>query len=538
MNKTELRSLGEGTPSGLLASRAALAPDNIALVCGDTELTYRHLDDQATAVARGLLGYGLTPDETVASFLSNRPETLITALGLNRAGGVIVPVNTAFKSSFLRTPLEVTGARILFTEAALAESVLSIGDMPSTLGTVVFIDQIPAQVPSGVRIMTLQDLLDHGGTDLELPVRGPADTHSIAFTSGTTGRSKGVVSPNLAPVIGARESAVAFELTPSDRAYTAFPLFHGMALVSTCLAAWYAGATAIVAPQLSISGFWDDIRRTRATQFNALGAVLHMLLSLPPSEQDRDHHVTRVFSAPSPPDALYRFESRFGVHLIEGYGQTETKNILYNPVRGRKVGSMGIPTATSIVEIHGEDGTRLPPGHPGEIVYRPTLPNIMLKEYFGDPDATLAAMKDLWWHTGDIGVTDDDGFFYFFDRKKDALRRRGENISSVEVEEVIVTHPEVQIAAVIGVQSELGENEVLALVQVTDPDTFDHAALHAFCVQHLPRFMVPRYLRAVTSLPLTSTGKVRKVDLRNDGLTADTFDAVTAGVDVNTRRKN
>jgi crotonobetaine/carnitine-CoA ligase len=538
MNTIELGSLGGGTPAGLLASRAALAPGNVALMCGNEEFTYRHLDDRATAVARGLVAFGLAPEETVGSFLSNRPETLITALGLNRAGGIIVPVNTAFTGSFLSRPLEVTGVRLLFTEATLADAVTSMDPMPTTLTTIVFVDHIPARVPSGVGVMTLTDLVERGSEDVELPLRGPADTHSIAFTSGTTGRSKGVVSPNLAPVIGARESAVAFELNPRDRAYTAFPLFHGMALVSTCLAAWYAGATAIVAPQLTISGFWDDIRRTQATQFNALGAVLHMLLSLPPSEQDRNHHVTRVFSAPSPPDALYRFESRFGVHLIEGYGQTETKNILYNPIRGRKVGSMGIPTATSIVEIHDEDGTRLPPGQPGEIVYRPTIPHIMLKGYFGDPDATLAATKDLWWHTGDLGVMDADGFFYFFDRKKDALRRRGENISSVEVEEVIVAHPEVQIAAVLGVQSELGENEVLAVVQVTDPDTFDHAGLHAFCVQHLPRFMVPRYLRAMTALPLTPTGKVRKVELREDGITTDTFDAITAGVDLTARRTN
>ena len=338
-----------------------------------------------------------------------------------------------------------------------------------------------------------------------------------------------MLCPNLMAVTMAKEHADVFEITPRDRMLTCFPMYHGMAQVVTCFASIYAGATAVLRPGFSLSTFWDEVRQYEATQFNALGVVLNLLLAMPESDRDRDHAVTRVFSAPAPAEALYRFETRFGVHLIEGYGSTEVKNVMYNPWRGRRIGSMGLPTPSSIVEVHDEHGNPLPPGQVGEIVYRPRHASIMNAGYLDDAEATLAASRGLWWHTGDMASTDDDGYFYFHDRKTDSLRRRGENISSAEVEEVLSTFPGVQVAAAVRAQSELGEHEVLAVLAVADPTAFDPVELWQHCVDKMPRFMVPRYVRLVTAMPFTPTGKIRKVELRDQGITADTWDAVATG---------
>jgi crotonobetaine/carnitine-CoA ligase len=329
-------------------------------------------------------------------------------------------------------------------------------------------------------------------------------------------------------VVAARECAANLGTTPGERLYTCLPLFHGAAQVNISLHALYAGATVVLGRRFSARRFWDEIRTHRVTQFNALGSILPMLLARPPSDRDRDHRVKRVFAAPAPPQVLHPFEERFGVRVIEGYGLTEIKNVLYNPIEGRKVGSIGLPTESSIVEIHDESGRRAAPGEAGEIVYRPRLPHIMFSGYHREPEATLATTRDLWWHTGDLGYTDEDGYFYFIDRKKDALRRRGENISSHEVESVLLSYPGVVAAAAIGTPSELGEDEVLAVLQPEPGRRLDLAELFAHCDRHMPYFMVPRYYRVVDELPATPTGKVRKHDLRGQG-PAGAWDSHAAG---------
>ncbi|WP_381155803.1 AMP-binding protein [Streptomyces iranensis] len=307
------------------------------------------------------------------------------------------------------------------------------------------------------------------------------------------------------------------------------PLFHGAAQINISLHAFYAGATVVLGRRFSASRFWDELRTHRVTQFNALGSVLPMLLAQPPSDRDRDHRATKVFAAPAPPQVLHPFEERFGVHVVEGYGLTEIKNVLYNPLGARKAGSLGLPTASSVLEIHDESGQRAAPGRTGEIVYRPRLPDIMFAGYHRDPEATLATMKDLWWHTGDLGYTDEDGYFYFIDRKKDALRRRGENISSHEIESVLLACPGVMAVAAIGTPSELGEDEVLVVVQPEPGHEPDLTKLFAHCDRSMPHFMVPRYYRVVDRLPVTPNGKVRKHQLRDQGR-AGAWDALAAGL--------
>ncbi|EXU63637.1 AMP-dependent synthetase [Streptomyces sp. PRh5] len=522
--------LADGTVGGLIAARAALHPDKPALVFEDTELTYGELDTAVTDVARGLMSAGAAPGSSVGIFLPNRPEYLLAWLGAARAGAVEVPINIAYKGSFLDHALRGTGVRVLVTDAALLELVADLPEVPHTLETVVLLDgDGHGRTPPGVTVRTWHDLLAAGDPAVELPRVAPRDPVAIMLTSGTTGRSKGVVHPHLMPLVAARECAAQMATTADERLYTCLPLFHGAAQINISLHAFYAGATVVLGRRFSASRFLDELRTHRVTQFNALGSVLPMLLAQPPSDRDRDHRATKVFAAPAPPQVLHPFEERFGVHVVEGYGLTEIKNVLYNPLDARKVGSLGLPTASSILEIHDESGQRAAPGRAGEIVYRPRLPDIMFSGYHRDPEATLATMKDLWWHTGDLGHTDEDGYFYFIDRKKDALRRRGENISSHEIESVLLACPGVMAAAAIGTPSELGEDEVLVAVQPEPGHELDLTELFAHCDRSMPHFMVPRYYRVVDRLPVTPNGKVRKHQLRDQGR-AGAWDALAAGL--------
>lgn len=526
MSKLDLQDLGGGTLGGLLAARAAAAPDNPALVFAGETMTYRMLNDAASRAGAGLVALGLEPGDVLGIFTGNRPEHLHAWFGGARAGLTYLSVNTAYKGMLLEHVLEHSGCKLLVMEAAYAEALLTLDAMPPALRTIVFLDGVPDGFPQGkFAVLSWDEMLAGGSEPIAFPKLEPHDTGRIAYTSGTTGKSKGVVSPHLQSLVMARETAAAFGISARDRMYTCMPLFHGMAQVTTCLTGLYAGATILLSPKFSVSRFWDEIRTSGATQFNCLGSMLHMLLSAAPSPRDREHAVTRVFAAPAPPEVLYRFEARYGVHLIEGYGQTEIKNVLYNPLHGRKIGSMGRPTASSIMEIHDEHGNTLPPGQVGEIVYRPKIGNIMLKGYLKEPEKTLVSMSGLWWHTGDLGSMDGDGFFYFFDRKTDSLRRRGENISSQELEAMLMAFPGVSEAAVVATPSEVGESEVLAVLEVVEAEAFDIRKLHGHCVATMPRFMVPRFFRVTSAFPRTPTGKVRKVALREQGVTAETWDA-------------
>ncbi|BBJ37959.1 ATP-dependent acyl-CoA ligase [Streptomyces antimycoticus] len=522
--------LADGTVGGLIAARAEEHPDKPALVFEGSELTYGALDAAVTDVARGLLSAGAAPGSSVGIFLPNRPEYLLAWLGAARAGLIEVPINTAYKGSFLDYAIRSTGVRVLVTDAALLELVADLPEVPPTLKTVVLVDgDRPHRIPPAVTVQTWNDLLAAGDPAADLPGVAPKDPVATMLTSGTTGRSKGVVYPHLMQLVAARECAVQMATTADERLYTCLPLFHGAAQINISMHAFYAGATVVLGRRFSASRFWDELRTHRVTQFNALGSVLPMLLAQPPSDRDRDHRATKVFAAPAPPQVLHPFEERFGVHVVEGYGLTEIKNVLYNPLGARKVGSLGLPTESSLLEIHDEFGNRAAPGQAGEIVYRPRLANIMFSGYHRDPEATLATMKDLWWHTGDLGYTDEDGYFYFIDRKKDALRRRGENISSHEVESVLLAYPGIVAAAAVGTPSELGEDEVLAVVQLEPGHEPDPMGLFAHCDRSMPHFMVPRYYRFVDRLPVTPNGKVRKHQLRDRG-SADAWDALAAGL--------
>jgi carnitine-CoA ligase len=529
MQQRELTDLGGGTVGGLIAHRGAAMPDETAVISSGVELTYGELDGVTTQVAAGLSALGLVPGDAVAIFLRNRIEWVTGWLGTARGGFVTVPVNTAYKGTFLEHALALTQAKVVITEAALVPALVAVRDQLPALGHLVLVDRSEHQLPAGLAEIAYEELLVKGDPQYEPPALSPHDVSGVALTSGTTGKSKGVVVSHLMSLTGARENFECMGSTSRDRLYTCLPMFHGAAQVNICLHAFYVGATVVLAEKFSASGFWEEIRAHDITMANALGSILPMLLAQPRDARDRDHRLRRIFAAPAPPDVLFPFEHRFGVHIVEGYGLTEIKNVTYNPVEGRKVGSIGKPTATTELQVQDDAGDPVPTGEIGEIVYRPRRANVMFSHYLDDPVATLATMRGMWWRTGDLGYVDADGFYYFVDRKKDALRRRGENISSYEVETVLMSFPGVVEAAAVATPSELGEDEVLAVIETEDVEALDVEALFHHCDERLPHFMVPRFYRLVPALPRTPTGKIQKAVLRKEGLVERTWDSLSAG---------
>jgi crotonobetaine/carnitine-CoA ligase len=350
----------------------------------------------------------------------------------------------------------------------------------------------------------------------------------ILYTSGTTGPAKGVRCPHAQLYWWGIINSEVLGIGPGDVLFTSLPLFHTNA-INSLFQALVAGATYAIEPRFSASRYWDQAREHGATVTYLLGAMIAMLQAQPSSDADRGHQV-RVALAPATPAPLHEpFRERFGIALIDGYGSTETSHIIGRAEDPQRPGLLGRPVDEFDVRVFDEHDAEVPAGTPGELVVRSRHPFSLAGGYHGMPDATVAAWRNLWFHTGDQVVCDGDGWFRFMDRHKDTIRRRGENISSVEVERTLLEHPDVGAVAVYPVPSELAEDEVMAAIVPAPGASPDPVALMAHCEPRLAYFAIPRYIDLVDSLPLTENGKVRKQDLRERGVTPTTWDRERAG---------
>jgi crotonobetaine/carnitine-CoA ligase len=315
---------------------------------------------------------------------------------------------------------------------------------------------------------------------------------------------------------------------PSDCLYNALPLFHGNAKLLSTMPALASGARMALAERFSAGQFWDDVRRYGATEFNYIGGVVQILLKAEPRHDDADNPLRLLFGAGATPGVHEEFERRFGVTLLEGYGMSEIGLPLLSTFAERKPGTCGKPHRDYEVKIVDDDGVEVEDGCPGELWVRPRRPWSMLLGYYNMPQKTAEAWQDLWFHTGDSLRKDPDGFYLFVDRKKDAIRRRGENISSWEVEHIVAGHPAVLECAAIPIRSELGEDDVMVCVVRRPGRSLSATELAGWCAEHMARFMVPRYVRFAERLPKTPTERVQKYVLREEGVTTDTWDREAA----------
>jgi carnitine-CoA ligase len=516
------------TVGALIDLQAGRVPDAPFLKFDETVILYRELPSLVNRLANGLLARGIGPGDRVAVMSSNRPEFTLLWLALSRIGAIEVPVNTAYKGSFLTYTIENSGATHVVVEGQFVERVLEVLPRLSMVSLLTVLSPDPLPFHADLEVVPFSELSvdDASAPDVEVY---PDSILAIAYTSGTTGASKGVMlSQGYFCHLG-RDCAKYRALDGSDVIYNPMPLFHMNAQTLTVMPALTVGAAVALGRRFSASGFWDQVRGAKATQFNFIGAMISILWQQPPRSDDCAHDVRLAFGGPIPREIFERAHERWGIRLLEAFGSTESGMIAWQPHAAPRAGSLGKAVPEYDVELVDEHDEPVPVGQPGELVSRPRRTNSMMSGYYAMPEKTVEAWRNLWFHTGDVARSDEDGYLYYVDRKTDSMRRRGENISSTELEAALVANDEVREVAVVAVPSELSEDEIKAFLVVDGARDFDYAEFISWCERQLPAYMIPRYVELLATLPKTATERTEKYKLREIGLTPLTWDRVHGG---------
>ena len=509
----------------LLEGYAASQPDApfVSFYQGE-EWTYAQTLARVRQRAAALVRAGVAQGDHVLTFMGNGPDLLTTWFAINYLGAVYVPLNTALLGNQLAHVLQDAGARVIVATPDLAQRLGDVaqGDLQTVL--LVEADEHPAPQLQGLSVSHLEDPLEYDPAVLDLaqPIE-PWDTFAIMYTSGTTGKAKGVLSSYTQLYTMGPD---AFDdVTPQDRCLICGPIFHcGSTLYVYAQLA--RGLSIGMMAEFKTDHFWPAVRETGSTYCLLLGVMASFLLKAPPSPEDRTHSLRRTFIVPFGEDAP-SFAERFGCDVWTIYNMTEVASPIHAGPNITEKGLAGRPREWWECRIVDENDIEVPRGQVGELIVRSSRPWALMKGYHGRPDATNEAMRNGWFHTGDGFRQDEDGRFFFVDRQKDVIRRRGENISSFALEGEVLVHPDVRECAAVAVPSEHGEDEVLICVTPVEGRQIAIAHLLADLSARLPRYMVPRYVRVMADLPKTASGKVQKHVMRSDGITADTFDSAS-----------
>ncbi|WP_313808612.1 AMP-binding protein [Sphingobium sp.] len=507
-------------------------PDKTHIIFDDCEeWSFAELRRRTIAIAAGLQKLGCRRGDRIAVWLPNGREATIIFYAINYIGAVFVPFNTAYRGNLLEHVLTNSDARVLVVHPGLMDRLNEV-DKAKLEHAIVTTGQPHPEV--GLTISRFDDL-DGSEADLlplETPIE-PWDIQSIIYTSGTTGPSKGVLSSYLHLFTNAGPETWPM-VDENDRYMTAGPIFHtsGMGPLFVMLA---RGASVAMLENFSTDNFWEMARKTQSTMTFLLGVVATFLMKQPPSPDDRNHTLRKAMMVPFTDDAP-AFRERFGVDIYTIFNMTEISSPIVSEANPVKRGTCGKVRPGAEVRLVDDRDCEVPIGEIGEMLVRTDRPWAMCSGYNNNPEATAKSWMNGWFHTGDAFRRDADGYFYFVDRVKDAIRRRGENISSFEVEVELCAHPDVRECAAIGVPSEFSEDEVMVILAPVPGRTIDLAPLAEFLIERMPYFMVPRYFRVLDELPKTPSAKVLKSDLRRDGVTPDTWDREAAGIRVRRHR--
>ncbi|MDH2401209.1 ATP-dependent acyl-CoA ligase [Bradyrhizobium sp. SSUT18] len=513
--------------STILTRQAARYGDRVLLVAGETRWSFAQTAAIAAASAQALVDAGIKPGDRVALMCSNRPEFLQVYLGCAWLGAVAVPINTALRGFQLSHIFRNSRPALLVVEAQFIAA----------------IDSVEAGVELPPRIWIIgaaAGAVDARLSRVPLPALGaaapagavrPGDTVAILYTSGTTGPAKGVCCPQAQLFWWGIYSARALGVREGDVLFTTLPLFHTNAL-NAFYQAVLNGCTYVLESKFSASGFWSAARRHNATVGYLLGAMASMLLAQPKTANDSTHRLRVALGGGVPPQIHGPFLERFGVPLVDGYGSTETNFVFAGAIPSDRPGTMGYLADGIEAQIVDENDSALPDGQAGELLLRAREPFAFASGYFGMPEKTVEAWRNLWFHSGDRVVRDADGHYRFIDRMKDSIRRRGENVSSWEVEQTIQSHPAVAACAIYPLPSELGEDEVAVAILLEPGQSLEPVDIVRHCEGQIAYFAIPRYVRILSQMPLTENGKIKKGVLREAGVTTDIWDREAAGVKV------
>lgn len=509
----------------VLAERARTHGNSTFLEFRDGQLSYGEVDAAAGRMAAGLAAHGVGPGDHVAVMLPNSADLVHVIFALARLGAVAVPINTAYKGDLLRHVLESSDSTFLVIDAEYLDHFVAVVDRLPDLKMAAVRSEAGLKLDQlGIPAIAFSALLGQGADAPRVEVAF-SDLQAIMYTSGTTGRSKGAMVPHSLALVCALDS-LRFVSAGSRTIYCPLPLFHAAGLWDGMMAALLSGARIAIVDRFSASRFWDDVRRFDAQTAMGVFSMIPILLNQTPAPDDRDNPLQTFYMGKSSLDAAF-FE-RFGAHTVETYTSTEAGIGTASPYGEWRVGSMGQAHEERFeVAVVDDHDRRVGPGEPGELVLRPKQPHVITGGYYGRDDVTAATFRNLWFHTGDRCYMDDDGYFYFLDRMKDAIRRRGENISAFDLECEVNLHPAVLESAAIAVPSDLEEEEVKVVIVRRPGANLEAEELAGYCAERLPSFMVPRYIEFVDALPRTPTGKVAKHQLRKQGdhgLTRATWD--------------
>ena len=499
----------------ILARQAARFGDRPFMRCGERAWSHADACVIAMRMASVLTECGIGRGDRVALMCGNRAEFLESCLGCGWLGAVIVPINTASMGPQIEYFLANSEARLLVIERRFIERLAQIDRNLMGRVTIRVIEDIGLE--AGV---IARPAAEFGAVSASI---APGDPLAILYTSGTTGPAKGVIVSHAQYYWWGVNSIAVLGIDETDVLCTTLPLFHINAF-NTFVQAALAGCEVVYESRFSASGFWPSMTANRATVIYVLGAMVPMLLAQPESAIERAHRVRIGLGPGVPQEAMATFRARTDVPLLEGYGSTETNfTIATSPDRARP-GSMGWLRPGFSARVADDEDNEVADGTPGELLLRADEPYAFASGYFNMPQKTVEAWRNLWFHTGDRVVREADGAYRFLDRIKDAIRRRGENISSYEVEAVLLTHPRVAAVAVFPVRSELAEDEVMAAVIAREGEAVDPAELTRYCETRLPAFAIPRYVDVLDDLPRTESGKIRKFLLRERGVGERTWD--------------
>lgn len=506
----------------LIDEQAESLGDKPFILFEDQKISFREFQKSTCRVSNAFEGLGAKAGEGVAILMANCPEYVSLFYGVPRMGLYTVPVNTALKGDGLKYILTHSDVKYLVVDDILLPRVEKLGLPVAAINKILVRLTTEDKIPDGM--FDFNQLITSASDDKPSHTVDPSGINYLMYTSGTTGFPKGVVYRNWAQNPDGIRALATWTTTPDDILYACLPLFHANALILSVGFALGTGVPLGIEKRFSASGLWDSVRRFGATQFNALGAMIPILMKQPEKANDTDNPVTTVVSAACPANMWEAFEKRFDVKIKEFYGAVDGGGVMTSNDGSAPVGSVGKVMGNRPWKLVDDEGKEVPQGEPGELISKVASKTSKAVEYYKNEEASEKKVQGDWIHSGDFFYADKDGNLYFVDRKNDAMRRRGENISSYEVENTIEKHEGVAECAAFGVPSDLGENEVMIWIQPKKNVNLDLKELMHYCTENMAYFMVPRYVDIVEEIPRTGTLRAQKTDMKKRGVTDRTWD--------------
>ncbi|WP_186393865.1 MULTISPECIES: AMP-binding protein [unclassified Pannonibacter] len=532
---------GQKTLLNLLAEALKTSPDKVFLDFAGDKFTYANVEEESNRLAHGLRELGVNKGDRVIAILDNTINFVLTWFAVNKLGAIFVPMNTQLKGEFLRHQVHDAAGAIIVAENHYCDNIFAIEHALSEVHSLV----TPKRQEPGstsLRLHTIGSLKLEDSSPLGVEVT-PRDISLIIYTSGTTGPSKGCVLPHNSVANGGKTNAWMALQGPDDILWTPAPLFHIAAGVAGLIGTLSAAGTMSIYPRFTPNGFWEEIERSKATHIQMLSVMLTIIPQMPETEAEKRcrGQVKVLFGTPLPEALVETWRSRYGIKLVASpaYGSSECFPITCIPVdRPGPDGSSGKCAPDVDVRIFDDNGDECPTGVAGEVWVRPLKPDVMFKGYWGRAEATLEALDQMWFHTGDIGKFDEDGYFYFIDRSKDCLRYGGENISSFELENVFMEHEAIAEVVVHAVKAASAEDEVKATIVLKEGAKITEEEICRWSIDRVPAFAVPRYIEFREFIERTGSGRAQKFKLREQGVTPNTWDRKLSGIQIKRIRPN